>query len=145
MAVKGISVKFNKAQGINQALKAPLGTAEDIINFRKHPTEGWLCDRGIEPWWDQSPSFNVGGEIISDVQRALLGEKFDSLFVWTKQSSNQVYILAEQGGYLYYIWGNKGSGLLTTGEGMLSCWIQTDTSPEQTRSAHSTSLLETGC
>jgi hypothetical protein len=35
MAVKGISVKFNKAQGINQALKAPLGTAEDIINFRK--------------------------------------------------------------------------------------------------------------
>lgn len=113
MAVKGISVKFNKAQGINQALKAPLGTAEDIINFRKHPTEGWLCDRGIEPWWDQSPSFNVGGEIITNVQQALLGEKFDSLFVWTKQSSNQVYILAEQGGYLYYIWGNKGSSIST--------------------------------
>jgi hypothetical protein len=113
MAVKNISVKFKNALGINQALKAPLGTANDIINFRKHPTEGWLCDRGIEPWWDQSPSFTVSGEIITNVQQALLGEKFDSLFVWTKQSANQVYILAEQGGYLYYIWGNKGSGIST--------------------------------
>jgi hypothetical protein len=113
MAVKSISVKFNKAGGINQALKAPLGTANDIINFRKHPTEGWLCDRGIEPWWDQSPSFTVSGEIITNVQQALLGEKFDSLFVWTKQSTNQVYIIAEQGGYLYYIWGNKGSSVST--------------------------------
>jgi len=113
MAVKNISVKFKNALGVNQALKAPLGTANDIINFRKHPTQGWLCDRGIEPWWDQSPSFTVSGEIITNVQQALLGEKFDSLFVWTKQSANQVYILAEQGGYLYYIWGNKGSGIST--------------------------------
>jgi hypothetical protein len=110
MAVKSLYVKFNKASGINQALKAPLGTAEDIANFRLDPQGGWLCDRGIEPWWDPSPSFQVS-ELIPQIQTAILGEKVDSLFIWTKQGSNQTYILVEQGGYLYYIWGNKGSNL----------------------------------
>lgn len=108
MAVKSLSQKFNKAAGIDQGWKAPLGTAEDIFNFRFDPSGGWLCDRGIEPWWDPSPSFQVQ-EANALIQTALLGSKVDSLFVWTKQGSNQTYILVEQGGYLYYIWGNKGT------------------------------------
>lgn len=107
MAVKSLSIKFNKAQGLDQDWKAPLGTAEDIFNFRVDPSGGWLCDRGIEPWWDPSPSFDVQ-EAIPGIQDILLGAKMDSLFVWTKQSTGQTYIFVEQGGYLYYILGNKG-------------------------------------
>jgi hypothetical protein len=91
MAVKALQVKFNKAAGVDQALKAPLGTAEDIFNFRKHQQTGWICDRGIEPWWDPSPSFQAGPEITNNVIDTLLGGKVDSLFVWKKQSNNQVY------------------------------------------------------
>ena len=109
MAVKALQVKFNKAAGVDQNLKAPLGTADDIFNFRKHQQTGWICDRGIEPWWDPSPSFQVGPEITDTLINTLLGDKVDSLFVWKKQSNNQVYILVEQGGRLYYIWGAKGS------------------------------------
>jgi len=109
--MKSASAKFVKAGGIDQNLKSPLGTAEDISAFRVHEQGGWICDRGIEPWWDPSPSFQVGGEIVNTVIDTLLGAKVDSLFVWTKQSSNQVYIFVEQGGILYYIWGNKGSTL----------------------------------
>ena len=112
MAVKTLSQKFNKAAGIDQSWKAPLGTAEDIFNFRFDPKGGWLCDRGIEPWWDPSPSFQVS-EATALIQTALLGAKVDSLFVWTKQGSNQTYILVEQGGLLYYIWGNKGTTVST--------------------------------
>jgi hypothetical protein len=110
MAINNKTIKNLKLDGINQALKAPMGTAEDIINFRLHPQGGYVCDRGIEPWIDPSPSFNVSGEIITNVQNALLGAKVDALFIWTKQSQNQTYMIVEQGGYLYYIWGNNGTG-----------------------------------
>jgi len=113
MAINNKTIKNLKLDGINQAFKAPMGTAEDIINFRLHPQGGYVCDRGIEPWIDPSPSFNVSGEIVSNVQNALLGAKVDALFIWTKQSQNQTYMIVEQGGYLYYIWGNKGSGIST--------------------------------
>ena len=110
MAVKSLSLKLAKAGGIDQDLKAPIGTAEDIFNFRVDPSRGWLCDRGIEPWIAPGSSFTVA-EVIPGLIDTLLGAKVDSLFIWTKQSTGQTYILAEQGGYLFYIWGNKGSSV----------------------------------
>ena len=105
MSVKGNTIKFKQAPTLDQRWKDNAGSAERIQNFRVDPQgDGWLADRGIEPWRDFS-----GAEILSSETTPYLDSQVDSQFVWTKQSTGQVYHFIEQGGELYYLWGNNGS------------------------------------
>ena len=106
MAIKGTKVFQLKGAGaIDQRWKETSGIAESIKNFRIDPTgDGWLADRGIEPWRD----FAGAGILLTETSPYLTA-KFDSAFVWTKQSTGQVYHFFEQAGELYYLWGNNGS------------------------------------
>jgi hypothetical protein len=108
------SIKFENIAGIEQRWKAPTANAaDDVTAARVDPRGGgWLFDRGIEPWWDaggktSSPnSVTIPGPTskIAD----LFVDKVDSLFVWSKQNTEQVYYLVESGGRLYYFWGHNG-------------------------------------
>ena len=107
MAVKGNIVKFSNAPDIDQNWKDSSGGAEDIRNFRVDPYGlGWLCDRGIEPWWRAPNPYN--GQDAIGFPKYWLGSKIDSFYIWNKQNTEQTYYLIEQGGYLYYALGNKG-------------------------------------
>lgn len=109
MAIKSKEISFVKAGSLDQDWKGKYGFGEEIVNFRIDPNGGgWVCDRGIENWWAFPSTFHFVG---STEQRVLkLSAKVDALFVWEKTSTGQVYHLVEQGGELYYFWGNKGQG-----------------------------------
>jgi hypothetical protein len=110
MAVKGKVVKFSTAPDIDQNWKDLTGGAEDIRNFRVDTNGlGWLCDRGIEPWWRAPVSYTNQANTVNSLQRAWLEKRVDSFFVWNKTNTEQVYYIVEQGGYLYYVMGNKGA------------------------------------
>lgn len=102
------SIQFENAAGIEQRWKAPTPNAADDITAARYDPQGggWLFDRGIEPWWDQGTAFTPG--LDTELIRDLFVDKVDSLFVWAKQNTEQVYYLVESGGRLYYWWGNKG-------------------------------------
>jgi len=102
-------LKFENLPGIEQRWRAPsVNAADDITAARVDPLGGgWLFDRGIEPWWDPGTTFTPG--LDQDLIKSLFVEKVDSLFVWAKQNTEQVYYIVESGGKLYYWWGNKGS------------------------------------
>lgn len=109
MAIKSKEISFVKAGSLDQDWKGKYGFGEEIVNFRIDPNGGgWVCDRGIENWWTFPSTFHFVG---STEERILkLSSKVDALFVWEKSSTGQVYHLVEQGGELYYFWGNKGQG-----------------------------------
>lgn len=100
---------FDSLAGVEQRWKAPtLNAADDISTARIDPNGGgWLFDRGIEPWWDPGSTFTPG--LDQDTIKSLFVDKVDSIYVWSKQNTEQVYYLVESGGVLYYWWGNKGS------------------------------------
>jgi hypothetical protein len=106
MAVKGQQLKFSDAPSIDQRWKEQKGGAEKIQNFRIDPQgDGWLADRGLEPWID-----HTGAQIEQTLlQDGIFDKQIDSQFIWTKQSTGQVYHIIEQGGELYYLWGNNGT------------------------------------
>ena len=107
MAVKGTIAKYKDAPSIDQRWKESSGAAERIQNFRIDPQgDGWLADRGLEPWRDFT-----GATIVESETTPYLDTQVDSQFIWTKQSTGQVYHFIEQGGELYYLWGNNGSPL----------------------------------
>jgi len=101
-------ITFENIAGIEQRWKAPTpNAADDVTAARVDPRGGgWLFDRGIEPWWDPGSSLTLPSPTskIAD----LFVDKVDSLFVWSKQNTEQVYYLVESGGRLYYFWGNTG-------------------------------------
>ena len=110
-------VTFENLAGIEQRWKAPTpNAADDVTAARVDPRGGgWLFDRGIEPWWDPGGDYFNPGEVTipspTSVIEDLFVDKVDSLFVWSKQNTEQVYYLVESGGRLYYFWGNKqGTG-----------------------------------
>jgi hypothetical protein len=109
MAVKGVTFELTPAQGLDQRYKGELGGSENLSAFRIDPDgEGFLCDRGIEPW------FNLGTSSFSFPPSSAdaiswLGAKIDACFVWTKQTSETSYMMVEQDGNLYYLVGAKGS------------------------------------
>lgn len=109
MAQSKQSLKFESLAGIEQRWKAPtLNAADDISFSRVDPNGGgWLFDRGIEPWWDPGTLFTPGlnDGLIEDI----FVDKVDSLFIWAKQNTEQIYYIVESGGKLYYWWGNKGT------------------------------------
>jgi len=105
MAIKGTVLKYTDAPSVDQRWKESSGGAESIKNFRIDPSgDGWLADRGLEPWYDAS-----GDEVLPADTTPYFDKPVDSQFIWTKQSTGQVYHLIEQGGLLYYLWGNKGN------------------------------------
>jgi len=106
MSVKGNKTAFTRARGIDQLWASETGAAEDIVSARIDPTGfGWRFDRGIEPWYDYS-----GATLGIGMSAPYLTTKMDSMFVWTKQQTGQVYHFFEQGGELYYLWGNNNVG-----------------------------------
>lgn len=110
MAIKSNIVKFTDAPKIDQRWKESSGAAERIQNFRIDPQgDGWLADRGLEPW----KSF-AGAKILQSQTSPYLTAPVDSQFIWTKQSTGQVYHFIEQGGELYYLWGNNGNFTLAS-------------------------------
>ncbi len=109
MAVKGKPLKYTDAPAVDQRWKEQVGAAERIQNFRIDPEgDGWLADRGLEPWKDFS-----GESLLAADTTPYFDKKVDSCFVWTKQSTGQVYYFAEQGGELYYQWGNNNAATLS--------------------------------
>lgn len=105
MPIKGGSIKFEGIPKIDQRWKDNAGTAEVIRPARIDPSgDGWLFDRGLEPW----KSF-AGSTILESETSPYLTEKVDSFFIWTKQSTGQVYHIVEMGGELFYLWGNNNS------------------------------------
>lgn len=105
MAVKGNVVKFSNAPDLDQNWKDSAGGAEDIRNFRvDNDGLGWLCDRGLEPWWKAPASFT--GQPVANSY--LFEKKIDAFYIWNKQNTEQTYYIVEQGGYLYYAMGHKG-------------------------------------
>ena len=105
MAVKGNNIQFTEAPEIDQRWKDTSGGAERIQSCRIDPQgNGYLFDRGLEPWRDFS-----GANILTSETSPYLDKPVDSQFIWTKQSTGQVYHFIEQGGELYYLWGNNGS------------------------------------
>ena len=105
MSVKYKTYNNIEAAGLDQRYKGEIGKADSISNFRRDPEGGgWLSDRGIEPWWNPGTStfnFPITGA------DPFLSEKIDSIYVWTKQNGEQSYVIIEQAGILYYLWGNK--------------------------------------
>jgi hypothetical protein len=105
MSVKGNIIKFAQAPTLDQRWKDSSGAAERIQSCRIDPQgAGYLFDRGLEPWRDFS-----GANILTTDTSPYLDKPVDSQFIWTKQSTGQVYHFIEQGGELYYLWGNNGS------------------------------------
>ena len=112
MAVKGQILKFSNAPAIDQRWKESTGGAEKIQNFRIDPSgDGWLADRGLEPWFDFSGKDISPSQLLTN---QIFQAKVDSQFIWTKQSTGQVYHFIEQFGNLYYLWGNNNSNAVTT-------------------------------
>jgi len=112
MAVKGQILKFSTAPAIDQRWKESTGGAEKIQNFRIDPSgDGWLADRGLEPWFDFSGKEISPSQLLTN---KIFEAKVDSQFIWTKQSTGQVYHFIEQFGNLYYLWGNNNSSALAT-------------------------------
>lgn len=110
MAIKSKIIKFKQAPAIDQRFVETSGAAQSIKNFRIDPMgDGWLADRGLEPWKDLS-----GAQILGTEVSPYLDKKIDSLYVWAQQGTGQVYYLFEQGGELYYLWGNADSSLPLT-------------------------------
>jgi len=101
MAVKGTILKFQDAPSIDQRWKEQQGGAESIQNYRIDPQgDGWLADRGLEPWM----KFDL---VLESETSPYMDTQVDSQFIWTKQSTGQVYHFVEQGGELYYLWGHS--------------------------------------
>ena len=109
MALSREKITFENLSGIEQRWKAPqMNAADDVTAARVDPLGGgWLFDRGIEPWWDPGTSFTPG--LNTALITALFVEKVDSLYVWSKQNTEQIYYIVESGGKLYYWIGNKGT------------------------------------
>ena len=101
--------RADDAGGVDQRFKgAPPQSAEDIVNARIDPVGGgWLFDRGLESWWDPSPTLTPG--LDTTKFDTYFVQPIDSIYVWQKQYTEQVYYLIESGGTLYYWWGNKGT------------------------------------
>ena len=101
MAVKGTILKFQDAPSIDQRWKEQQGGAESIQNYRIDPQgDGWLADRGLEPW--------MKFDLVRESETSpYMDTQVDSQFIWTKQSTGQVYHFVEQGGELYYLWGHS--------------------------------------
>ncbi len=109
MAVKGKQIKFIPASGLDQRWKGDIGFADDIVNGRVDPEGfGWKFDRAPEAWWKFPDSYNITGAAITLEQ--YLNSTIDSCYVWSKQKTEQIYYLIEQGGQLHYFWGNKNTG-----------------------------------
>ena len=108
MSIKGTKQSFRTAQGIDQRWATETGGAEVIKSARQDPTGfGWLFDRGIEPWYNyKSATLQIGDAT------PYLDTTIDSVFVWSKQSTGQVYHFFEQAGELYYLWGNNNGKTL---------------------------------
>jgi len=99
MAVKGTILKYRDAPSVDQRWKESAGGAESIKSARIDPTgDGWLFDRGLEPWM-QFPA------VLTSDTSPYMDTVVDSQFIWTKQSTGQVYHFIEQGGELYFLWG----------------------------------------
>lgn len=109
MAVKGSTFEMTPAQGLDQRYKGELGGSENLSSFRIDPDgEGFLCDRGIEPWYSFGDTTFVFPPSSQDAID-FLGTKIDSCYVWSKHALETSYMFVEQGGTLYYLIGNKGS------------------------------------
>ena len=108
MSVKGTKTAFSRAAGINQEWASESGGAAEIKSARIDPSGfGWLFDRGIEPWFNYiDANMNIGDAI------PYLSAKMDSMYVWTKQNTGQVFHFFEQGGELFYLWGNNNGKTL---------------------------------
>lgn len=110
MAISHNVLRFQQIGGLDQVWKGKPGFADDITNARVDPAgQGWLHDRGLEPWWSFPASQNI--DTSTDNITTFLGSKADSVFVWATQNIEQVYYFVEANGVLYYQWGAKGSTL----------------------------------
>lgn len=109
MAAIDKQAKFIPASGLDQRWNGEFGFADNIINARVDPQGlGWLFDRGLEQWWDMGSSISVTASAAA--LTGLFGSTIDSVYVWSKQNTEQTYYLFEQGGALGYHCGNKNAG-----------------------------------
>lgn len=109
MSLARDKITFENVGGIDMRHAPPTqNAADDITHTRTDPDGGgFLFDRGIEPFWDPGATFTPG--LDTALIQALFVDKIDSLYIWAKQNTEQVYYIAESGGKLYYWLGNKGS------------------------------------
>lgn len=111
--MKGNSLKLVPAKGVDQSWKPPITSAARVLNMRyDKSSEGWVSDVGIENWWKFPNPFVITEAAGHNVfHEAMFASKVDSIFVWTPHADGGVtYHIIEQGGYLYYMVGNKGQG-----------------------------------
>ena len=109
MSLAKSKLSFGNVAGVETRYVPPTqNAADDITHARVDPDGGgFLFDRGIEPWWDPGTTFTPG--LDTALIQALFVDKVDSLYIWAKQNTEQVYYIVESGGKLYYWWGNKGT------------------------------------
>ena len=114
--MKNSKTNMIAAGGVDDTIQAPLSKASSIINLRWNAeNSSWTNDRSFQPWWkfpasftwDTSPAPAISGSIF-------LGKQVDSVYFWQK-ATGEVYVLIEQGGVLYAVYGNKGQGATYTG------------------------------
>jgi hypothetical protein len=109
MSLKSKTFQFVPASGIDDRFKGKIGFAEKVVNGRVDPSGGgWRFDRGLESWWKFPTTFTTS--LTADQLSTYLGSKVDSIYVWEKAGSGQVYHFVEVGGTLGYFWGNKSTG-----------------------------------
>ena len=107
MAVKGSRTQTIPADGVNTSLSASPNFANEVINMRWDSQYGaWKGDRALQSYWHFPQNFAKGSAIPS----YYFDQKVDSFYFWKRPGSGEVYIFVEQGGNLYYFFGNKGQG-----------------------------------
>ena len=90
MSLANETLNFRTASGVEQRYKTPTeNIAEDINGARQDPIGlGFLFDRGIEPWWSPGTMWTPGLDQAKIT--ALFNSKVDSLYVWSKQNTEQI-------------------------------------------------------
>lgn len=115
MTMKGQKTSLIPCMGINDSLDAPKSSASSVVNMRYDiDNKAWRADRGLEEYWKHKTGWAWSASYPMTAQ-AYLDSKIDSVFIWKKQNSNEVYHFVEQGGYLYFFLGNKGQGSTYSG------------------------------
>lgn len=112
MAVKGNKTRTIPAMGVDGSISAPPQNASEVLNMRWDSALGsWISDRALQSFWQFPQNF----EKTSSMWEGYFTENVDSFFFWKRPGSGETYIFIEQGGYLYYFFGNKGQGSSYTG------------------------------
>ena len=107
--MKNSKTNMIAAGGVDDTIQAPLSKASSIINLRWNAeNSSWTNDRSFQPWWKFPASFTWDaspGPALAISGSIFLGKQVDSVYFWQK-ATGEVYVLIEQGGVLYAVYGS---------------------------------------